>query len=140
MPTQPALPPLLEPYVSSLSPSSLTLASSVLGATGNWLVLRFLYAALNHYPSSGSTAIGSDLKKRRKVVLVSFLRDWEFWKTEAKRLVGALFFFFIPPGNRYLSFLYFLMRVKEDAHIIFHNRTLSNVYVYIYIVSVRLKL
>ncbi|KAE8374404.1 hypothetical protein BDV26DRAFT_284283 [Aspergillus bertholletiae] len=88
MPTQPPLPPLLAPYVSSLPQSSLTVLSSVLGATGNWLVLRFLYAALSA-PSNSETVFGlngSDGMKNRKVVLVSFLRGWEFWRSEAKRL------------------------------------------------------
>ncbi|KAE8359363.1 hypothetical protein BDV27DRAFT_55238 [Aspergillus caelatus] len=88
MPTQPPLPPLLAPYVSSLPHSSLTVLSSVLGATGNWLVLRFLYAALSS-SSNSETAFGlngSDGVKNRRVVLVSFLRGWEFWRSEAKRL------------------------------------------------------
>ncbi|KAB8277831.1 hypothetical protein BDV30DRAFT_168726 [Aspergillus minisclerotigenes] len=88
MPAQPPLPPLLAPYVSSLPQSSLTVLSSVLGATGNWLVLRFLYAALSA-PSNSATAFGlngSEGVKNRKVVLVSFLRGWEFWRSEAKRL------------------------------------------------------
>ncbi|PYH98791.1 hypothetical protein BO71DRAFT_480089 [Aspergillus ellipticus CBS 707.79] len=88
MPTQPPLPPLLTPYVSSLPPSSLTVLSSVLGATGNWLVLRFLHAALGQ-PSTSDAALGfseTNNGKKRKVVLVSFLRGWEFWRTEAKRL------------------------------------------------------
>lgn len=90
MPAQPPLPPLLAPYVSSLPQSSLTVLSSVLGATGNWLVLRFLYAALSA-PSNSETAFGlngSEGVKNRKVVLVSFLRGWEFWRSEAKRLVS----------------------------------------------------
>jgi hypothetical protein len=90
MPTQPPLPPLLAPYVSSLPQSSLTVLSSVLGATGNWLVLRFLYAALSA-PSNTNQEFGlngSDGVKKRKVVLVSFLRGWEFWRSEAKRLVS----------------------------------------------------
>lgn len=90
MPTQPPLPPLLTPYVSSLPQSSLTLLSSVLGATGNWLVLRYLYAALSASTSANATfgADGLDNGKKRKVVLVSFLRSWEFWRSEAKRLVS----------------------------------------------------
>ncbi|KAI9927941.1 hypothetical protein MW887_002793 [Aspergillus wentii] len=67
MPTQPPLPHLLAPYVSSLPESSLTVLSSVLGATGNWLVLRFLYAALS--ASSGAHAsVGADGGKKKKVV------------------------------------------------------------------------
>ncbi|EAW09269.1 uncharacterized protein ACLA_034720 [Aspergillus clavatus NRRL 1] len=70
MPSQPAIPPLLSPYVTSLPQSSLTVLSSVLDATGNWLVLRFLHAALS--ASQGSVAFGSDGvegQKKRKVVL-----------------------------------------------------------------------
>ena len=90
MPTQPPLPPLLTPYVSSLPQSSLTLVSSVLGATGNWLLLRYLYAALSASSSANVSlgADGLDNGKKRKVVLVSFLRGWEFWRSEAKRLVS----------------------------------------------------
>ncbi|RHZ60143.1 hypothetical protein CDV55_103590 [Aspergillus turcosus] len=71
MPSQPAVPPLLAPYVTSLPHSSLTVLSSVLDATGNWLVLRFLYAALSA-SSHSHIAFGSDGvdgRKKRKVVL-----------------------------------------------------------------------
>ena len=96
MPTQPPLPPLLTPYVSSLPQSSLTLVSSVLGATGNWLLLRYLYAVLGSSPgvnttiAAGTEGLENDAKKR-KVVLVSFLRGWDFWRAEAKRLVSSVF-------------------------------------------------
>lgn len=90
MPTQPPLPHLLAPYISSLPPSSLTVLSSVLGATGNWLVLRYLYAALStpSNPEASFGLQGGDGGRKRKVVLVSFLRGWEFWRSEAKRLVS----------------------------------------------------
>ncbi|KAJ5766852.1 uncharacterized protein N7511_004468 [Penicillium nucicola] len=87
MPSQPPLPPLLAPYLSTLPESSLTLASSILGATSNWLVLRFLHAALSSpslNPAFGADELQNGIKK--KVVLVSFLRSHDFWKTEAKRL------------------------------------------------------
>ncbi|KAL4953610.1 hypothetical protein BDW69DRAFT_194713 [Aspergillus filifer] len=84
MPSQPPLPHLLTPYISSPPPSSLTTVSAVLGATGNWLVLRYLCAALASPPTSHA---GPRLQGgKRKVVLVSFLRGWDFWRTEAKRL------------------------------------------------------
>ncbi|KAL4783047.1 hypothetical protein BJX76DRAFT_271006 [Aspergillus varians] len=88
MPSQPPLPHLLTPYISSPPPSSLTAVSSVLGATGNWLVLRFLCAALSSSPNSyaGPGLQGVEAGRKRKVVLVSFLRGWEFWRSEAKRL------------------------------------------------------
>ncbi|KAL3489308.1 hypothetical protein BJX62DRAFT_157665 [Aspergillus germanicus] len=88
MPSQLALPHLLTPYVVSPPQSSLTVVSSVLGATGNWLVLRFLYAALGNSPVSHPGYGGPEFetRKKRRVVLVSFLRGWEFWRSEAKRL------------------------------------------------------
>ncbi|KAJ5692371.1 hypothetical protein N7462_001794 [Penicillium macrosclerotiorum] len=88
MPSQPPLPPLLTPYVSALPESSLTVVSSILGATSNWLVLRFLHASLSTSPSPSASLGFDDLPNghKRKVVLVSFLRGWEFWKVEAKRL------------------------------------------------------
>lgn len=91
MPSQPPLPPLLAPYVSSLPDSSLTLVSSILGATSNWLVLRFLYAALS---SQSISTFGTDELQngsKKKVVLVSFMRSYEFWKAEAKRLVSTVY-------------------------------------------------
>ncbi|KAJ5711039.1 hypothetical protein N7488_005195 [Penicillium malachiteum] len=85
MPSQPPLPPLLAPYLSSQPESSLTIISSILGATSNWLVLRLLYSALS---TSTNQTFGLDEHdgSKKKVVLVSFLRGWEFWKVEAKRL------------------------------------------------------
>lgn len=93
MPSQPPLPPLLTSYLSDQRESSLTLVSSILGATSNWLVLRYLYAALGT-SSSSNISIGTDELSngaKRKVVLVSFLRGWEFWRAEAKRLVSSDF-------------------------------------------------
>ncbi|PBP24025.1 hypothetical protein BUE80_DR005135 [Diplocarpon rosae] len=80
----PRIPPLLEPYLVLPSEASLILLTSVLGASSNWLVLRFLHSAL----------IGSDLtsedviapEDEPKVLLVSFLRDLAFWKDNARRL------------------------------------------------------
>ncbi|KAL2868439.1 uncharacterized protein BJX67DRAFT_371480 [Aspergillus lucknowensis] len=88
MPSQLALPHLLIPYVSSPPQSSLTVLSSVLGATGNWLVLRFLYAALGTSAASNGEPMvrGHEAGRKSRVVLVSFLQGWEFWRLEAKRL------------------------------------------------------
>ncbi|ODH48664.1 hypothetical protein GX48_05204 [Paracoccidioides brasiliensis] len=85
--------PLLAPYTASPFPAqSLTLITSVLGATSNWLVLRILDDALLN-PGNGvcedepgfDTGRGARRGKRR-VVLVSFIRGWEFWRAEARRL------------------------------------------------------
>jgi elongator complex protein 6 len=76
------IPPLLEPYLSLPSEASLILLTSVLGASSNWLVLRFLHSAL----------LTSDVlpEDEPRVLLVSFMRDAAFWKENARRLVSVL--------------------------------------------------
>ncbi|KAJ5668258.1 uncharacterized protein N7477_006828 [Penicillium maclennaniae] len=87
MPSQPPFPPLLAPYLSTQPEASLTLVSSILGATSNWLVLRFLHASLSTSSTLNvSLGLGDSHNGTKKVVLVSFLRSWEFWRAEAKRL------------------------------------------------------
>jgi hypothetical protein len=75
------IPPLLEPYLALPPEASLILLTSVLGASSNWLVLRFLHSAL----------IGPDAQSQSdtKVLFVSFMRDFAFWKENARRLVGV---------------------------------------------------
>jgi elongator complex protein 6 len=79
------IPPLLEPYLSLPPEASLILLTSVLGASSNWLVLRFLHRALVDQDGAPE-----ELSPRggRKVVLMSFMRDLSFWKENARRLVG----------------------------------------------------
>ena len=81
MPSQPHIPPLLASQLSSLPPArSLTLLTSVLNASVNWLVLRFIYAALkdlNAHDEGGGEV---------RVVLVSWLRDWEGWRNAGRRM------------------------------------------------------
>lgn len=97
MPSQPPIPHLLTPYVTPPR-SSLSLVTSVLSATGNWLVLRILFAALGTGRNGATPGIGLQSGdgvgefggSRKKVVLLSFLRGWDFWKSEAKRLVSTL--------------------------------------------------
>ncbi|EON67705.1 hypothetical protein W97_06848 [Coniosporium apollinis CBS 100218] len=101
-------PPLLQPYTSLPAESSLHLLTSVLGASTNWLVVRFLCGALaeNNAGSSwrsaggaedggtgglsnhGSGTTGQDEEGEVAVVLVSWMRDWEFWKSESRRAGG----------------------------------------------------
>jgi elongator complex protein 6 len=77
------IPPLLEPYLALPPEASLILLTSVLGASSNWVVLRFLHSALVG-PDTSPEIPGED---EAKVVLVSFMRDFAFWKENAKRLV-----------------------------------------------------
>ncbi|KAL2198772.1 hypothetical protein P885DRAFT_76375 [Corynascus similis CBS 632.67] len=98
------LPHLLEPYLPSVPPeTSLTVLTSVIGASTNWLVLRHLHALLK--PSSPARQHSAGVRKARRraegeeddeedkdegvdvaVVLVSFLRDFLFWKDGCSRL------------------------------------------------------
>lgn len=80
-----ALPPLLQPYLALPVESSLILLTSVLGASTNWLVLRYLAAYLTERRLEDTEGDGNGAVK---VVFVSFLRDWEFWREGGKRLVS----------------------------------------------------
>ena len=80
------IPPLLEPYLALPSETSLILLTSVLGASSNWLVLRFLHNALLNKDAALESSSGRDTK----VLLVSFMRDLGFWKENAKRLVSEI--------------------------------------------------
>ena len=82
--------PLLAPYLTTSQPASLILLTSVLGASTNWLVLQFLLVALS--PGLSGLDIRDEVVFKDgnvNVILVSFLRDWEFWRDGGRRLVGA---------------------------------------------------
>ena len=86
------IPSILSSYLSAPPPASLLLLTSVLGASANWLLLRFLLAIFLPGLASrieGNEEPGSN-KSEAKVVLVSFLRDWDFWREGSKRVVGRL--------------------------------------------------
>ncbi|KAH0543791.1 hypothetical protein FGG08_001973 [Glutinoglossum americanum] len=79
-PTLPAIPPLLSSYLTlpatQQQPPRLILLTSVLGASTNWLLLRFLHSALASPTPATNT----------KVIMLSFLRDRVFWVDGAKKL------------------------------------------------------
>ena len=77
------IPPLLEPCLSLPPEASLILLTNVLGASTNWLVLRYLYVFLQPQQTVS-------LEIEAKVVLVSFLRDSAFWKDGSRRLVCSV--------------------------------------------------
>ncbi|KAF5023495.1 hypothetical protein F66182_4446 [Fusarium sp. NRRL 66182] len=74
------IPHLLEPYLTLPSDASLSLVTSVLGASSNWLVLRHVYSYLR-----GSTD-GDERTKDTGVVLVSFMRNGTFWQEGSSKL------------------------------------------------------
>lgn len=72
------VPTPLQAYLDLPPESSLLLMTSVLGATTNWLVLRFLHQVLmkEYDPAEPAPAL----------LLVSFFRDANFWISGAKRI------------------------------------------------------
>ena len=99
------IPPLLAPYVMLPQPNSLTLVTGVLGATTNWLILRFLAVALANLGHDDTRKahvrpIGDGWNPEEdevRIVLVSFSRDWAFWKGEGARTVGHASLFLSHP-------------------------------------------
>ncbi|GJN67316.1 hypothetical protein VFPFJ_00513 [Purpureocillium lilacinum] len=81
------VPPLLEPYLGLPPEAALVVLTSVLGASTNWLVQRFLYSLLRHR-QRGSDVDAEGLGEGHDVgvVLVSFMRDGAFWRDGASRL------------------------------------------------------
>lgn len=79
------IPPLLDTYLRLPPEASLVLLSGVLGSTTNWLVLRYLYSFLSN-PVAKEDGIDSPRIDGPGVVLVSFLRDYTFWKDGAGKL------------------------------------------------------
>jgi elongator complex protein 6 len=76
------IPPPLQPYVKLPREDSLLLLTSTLGASANWLLIRFLCDALSSNTQDGGPDEGHN------VVLVSWMRDYEFWKQEARKGAG----------------------------------------------------
>lgn len=89
----PPIPPSIEEYITNKQRDSLSLITSTSGASANWLVIRQLWAALRvrhrRTPNDAlslptdSSAVASD--DPHTVILVSWMRDLEFWKLESKR-------------------------------------------------------
>ncbi|KFY03495.1 hypothetical protein O988_01438 [Pseudogymnoascus sp. VKM F-3808] len=84
--TMSQIPHLLSPYVALPSEASLTLLTSVLGASTNWLVLRYLQSYLGQNLESLSISSETEDGETTKVLLVSFMRDFAFWKDGARKL------------------------------------------------------
>ncbi|RYP77771.1 hypothetical protein DL771_000868 [Monosporascus sp. 5C6A] len=82
------LPPLLEPYLHLPPQTSLILLTGVLGSSTNWLAHRYLYSLLSPRSVTNPEEHGSDQADTGDidVILVSFLRDYTFWKEGLGRL------------------------------------------------------
>ncbi|KAL2161175.1 hypothetical protein VTH06DRAFT_8394 [Thermothelomyces fergusii] len=91
----PRVPPLLAAHLALPAASSLVLLTGVLGASPNWLVLRHLCALLlaaDRDPAAAAAAADDegdddhDDAAAAAVLLVSFLRDFAFWRDGLGRL------------------------------------------------------
>ncbi|CAE7207966.1 hypothetical protein PTNB85_09320 [Pyrenophora teres f. teres] len=81
MPPSTRIPPLLHPYVQLPHDDSLLLLTSTLGASANWLLIRFLCNELSSNIQDGG-------EEGHNVILVSWMREYEFWKQEARKSAG----------------------------------------------------
>lgn len=79
MPPSTRIPPQLQPYVQLPRDDSVLLLTSTLGASANWLLIRFLCNAL----STTTPEDGGD--EGYNVVLVSWMREYDFWRQEARK-------------------------------------------------------
>ena len=71
------IPPLLQPYTKLPRNDSLLLVTSTLGASANWLLIRFLCDALSSSPKNSPDGGGADFADEgHNVVLVSWLSLW----------------------------------------------------------------
>lgn len=88
----------LQPYVSLPRKHNLTLLTGILGASTNWLIVRYLYAAIDGAQNQRVKSLQApDVENvvqsenvvdgEPAVVLVSWMRDIEFWRTEVRRSV-----------------------------------------------------
>jgi elongator complex protein 6 len=73
------VPSHLQPYVHLPRDESILLLTSTLGASANWLIIRFLCDALSN------NAQDSGVEQGPNVVLISWMREYEFWKQEARK-------------------------------------------------------
>ncbi|KAK5136143.1 hypothetical protein LTR08_003980 [Meristemomyces frigidus] len=79
------IPTALEPYLRLPPEASLILLTGTLGCNANWLTARFVGSLLA--PITGPSE-GRD-GRETAIVLVSWMRDATFWKSEARRTTGV---------------------------------------------------
>ncbi|KAF7905778.1 hypothetical protein EAF00_000057 [Botryotinia globosa] len=82
-----SIPPLLTPYLSLPSESSLILLTGVLGAGTNWLLLRYLSSIFSpRAEKNGEGDAEGEGEGEVKVVFLSFMRDMGFWREGARKI------------------------------------------------------
>lgn len=85
-----AIPSVLVPYVQDcLASARLTFLGSTLSTPANWLVIRFVYAAIQAKQNPSSAPYpGKQHNATSKAVLVSLLRPTDLWVELGKKIVG----------------------------------------------------
>ncbi|KAF2643462.1 hypothetical protein P280DRAFT_422348 [Massarina eburnea CBS 473.64] len=92
MPPSSRIPPLLQPHVCLPRDDSILLLTSTLGASANWLITRFLGDALNLKSGADGGSEGAGRIEDGEgcnVLLVSWMREYEFWKQDCRKGVGV---------------------------------------------------
>ncbi|KAK3049027.1 hypothetical protein LTR09_009681 [Extremus antarcticus] len=82
------VPTALEPYLSLPPELSLILVTGTIACTPTWLLSRFAGATLSQPIDDSTPDEGEARKPETAVVLVSWMRDERFWKTEIRRTTG----------------------------------------------------
>jgi hypothetical protein len=88
-----AIPPILAPFLDrSTSAPSLNLVTSTLSTPAHWVLLRYIYAALNSAAERRPTieAAMTAPALQRVVVLVSLLRSQDLWLELGRKIVSHL--------------------------------------------------
>ncbi|TGO44213.1 hypothetical protein BOTNAR_0895g00020 [Botryotinia narcissicola] len=80
-----SIPPLLTPYLSLPSESSLILLTGVLGAGTNWLLLRYLSSIFSPGAEKNEDT-DAEGEGEVKVVFLSLMRDMGFWREGARKI------------------------------------------------------
>ena len=82
------IPPALEPCIQLLPEETLILVTTTISNTPNWLLVRYFCATLggnvkvrDEIPQYPETAAAQP----HGILLVSWLRDWDFWARESRR-------------------------------------------------------
>jgi len=87
MTTSDRIPSLLSPYICLTPEASLSLVTSTVSTTANWVLLRYIYAALGGNTQGNGLSAANNESDDVGVTLVSWMRDVAFWKSEARRAV-----------------------------------------------------
>lgn len=85
MSAEKALPPPLSQYLRLPPELSFSVVTGVLGASTNWLVERFVIAALATRSRTEEDESDARSKNETTVLLVSWMRDRDTWGTEIRR-------------------------------------------------------